>query len=848
MKRVIGLAALLFLSAAPSIAQQGPEKYEGRRLAEALRALQAGGLRIVFSSATVTPDMRVAAEPRSKAARQILDELLKPHGLQAEEGPGAVIQIIRAKPVAAVRPRNLRAENRIGGTVLIRGQVADAITGALLPGVLVQVIGTWQAARTGEEGRFQFTDLQAGVHTLDVSMAGYTPAKLTVQIARGRTLDVDVNLVQGSGAYSERITVTTSRLDRQDAGVSSETSVGISELENLRGVIADDPMRAVQTLPRAATGDDFRSEFSVRGSPYRHIGVVIDGVETPWLQHAIYGGSDTGSISMLTSDLLQRATLQAGAYPRRYGDRLGAQLDMESRQGSRAATHLRGAISATNAAFVGEGPMGKPEQGSWLFSLRKSYLDWPIRQLGESNLTAFAFTDAQAKLAYDVRPSQQVSFSFIGGRSTVDERGDQGPNEFAHGTNRAGVFNLGWRSTFGSSLVLKQRAYWVAHEFLNESQTGQENGRGTDRELSYGLDAARPMFGGLLEAGGQIQRMHGSRRFPRPGGPTWSGLPQPQSPGEFEGSSWQRSGYVHFEWAATPRLTVAPGLRVSDSTLVNRRTVTRWILGEWSVAPAWKLNASAGVSHQFPEFAHVLGGAGTPGLRPERAAHFDIGIEQRLAKTVRWQATFFNRQEREILREPDMNPRLVGGLVSEPPGPERPVRYENALSGSSRGLELLLERRNAAGLSGWVAYSYGKTRYTDPLRNETFWADFDQRHAINASGVYRLSDATSFAVKFRAGTNFPIPGYLAARDGGLFVGTHRNEVRLPNYARLDLRANRAFNYDTRRLTLFVELLNVLDRTNLGLADGFIRYETGEAAGFTEPLIPRFLSAGIVIEF
>jgi hypothetical protein len=43
-------------------------------------------------------------------------------------------------------------------------------------------------------------------------------------------------------------------------------------------------------------------------------------------------------------------------------------------------------------------------------------------------------------------------------------------------------------------------------------------------------------------------------------------------------------------------------------------------------------------------------------------------------------------------------------------------------------------------------------------------------------------------------------------------------------------------------------MNVLNRTHRGLADGFIRTGTGEAAGFTEPLIPRFPSAGILIEF
>ena len=837
----LALVALLFFGAAASAADHESEKYEGRRLAEALRALQGRGLRIVFSSATVTPEMRVAVEPRAKAARQIIDELLEPHDLKAEEGPGGVIQVVRAKPAAAVHSRKPPIHTRTG---MIQGQVVDAATGSPLPGVLVQVMDAWQAARTDAEGRFQLPDVQAGVRTLEISMAGYALVRRTIHVAGGRTLDVEVYLAPASGSYSERVIVKASWLERQDPGVGSEVRLGSDELHNLRGVLANDPMRAVHAMPRVATGDDFRSEFSVRGSPYRHVDVVVDGVATPWLQHAVYGDRDTGSVSMLTGDTLEQATLRAGAYPRRYGDRLGAQLDLTLRQGSRAARQLHGAVSGTNGSVVAEGPIGRSERGSWIFALRRSYLDWPIRQLGESSLTAFEFADAQAKLVYDVRPSQQVRFTFLGGRSRVDERGDRAPQELAENTNRAAVFSLGWLSTFGSRLVLSQQAHLVAHEFVNKNQAGRDTDRGTDGEFSYRVDVAGAMLGGLLEAGGQAQRMRGSRYVSR-GEPISGGLPQFPSIDAFDGKSWLLSGYVHFNWNVTPRLTVAPGMRVADSTLVRQRTVTRWILGEWSAGSGWTLNASAGVSHQFPEFEQVLGSAGAQGLRPERARHIDIGIEQRLAKSVRWQATFFNRKEREILREPDISPRLLGDVITGAPDP---ARYENALSGWSRGLELLLERRSATGISGWAAYSYGKTRYTDTARSETFWGDFDQRHAINVFGVHRLSDRTSVAVKFRGGTNFPIPGYLAERDGGLFVGHQRNEVRLPNYARLDVRASRSFNYAAGRLTLFVEILNVLNRTNRGLADGFIRPGTGEAAGFTEPLIPRFPSAGILIEF
>jgi hypothetical protein len=80
-------------------------------------------------------------------------------------------------------------------------------------------------------------------------------------------------------------------------------------------VAADDPMRAIQALPGVATGDDFQAEFSVRGSAFRHVGVVIDGTPAPLLLHAVRAAGDSGSIAMINSDVLQRAALFAGPHP-----------------------------------------------------------------------------------------------------------------------------------------------------------------------------------------------------------------------------------------------------------------------------------------------------------------------------------------------------------------------------------------------------------------------------------------------------------------------------------------------------------------------------------------------------
>ena len=685
--------------------------------------------------------------------------------------------------------------------------------------------------------------MESAADTLRVSRDGYALETRAIGAPTGKTVTLTVGLARLHVTYRERLTVMPGRSVPWEPSAGRGLSLGRRDLREMQGVLTNDPLRAVQTLPGVAATDDFRAEFSVRGSPYRHLGVVIDGVATPWLRHTAPGRGEMGSLAMFGGDLLETATLHVGAHPQRHGNILGGHVGLTLREGSRDTTRVRGALGGTNAAITAEGPVGTSGRGSWLASVRQSYLDWPIKPGGEQSGTVFGFADGLAKLVYDVSPTQQLSVSVLGGRSAIDERDDRPPRELGDGTNRTEVVNVGWRSTLGADMLLSQRAYVVNHRFLNETQTGLAAGRGANRQLSYRADVFRTLSGGVLEAGGQVQRLRTSRQSLSP----FELDANRSSPaaGRLAGSSWLRSGYVNVAWAPAPRLTVSPGVRISDSTLVPRLAVSPWILSEWSLASAWTVKAGAGISHQFPEFEPARGESDFARLRPERATHVDLGIERRFGGSARWQATFFAREERDVLQEWNPYLRLVGGVLVDPGG--RRLRM-NALRGSARGVELLLERRSSTGLSGWVAYSFGKTHYTDATEGETFWGDFDQRHAITLSGIYRFTAKTLFAVNLRGGSNFPIPGYLVARDDGLFAAERRNETRLPAHVRLDVRVSRSFAYAGRRVSLFAEILNVLNRTNLGTAHGFVRPETGEAIGVTRALLPRLPSAGLVVEF
>jgi hypothetical protein len=131
----------------------------------------------------------------------------------------------------------------------------------------------------------------------------------------------------------------------------------------------------------------------------------------------------------------------------------------------------------------------------------------------------------------------------------------------------------------------------------------------------------------------------------------------------------------------------------------------------------------------------------------------------------------------------------------------------NSLNGRSHGIEFTLQRRSANRLSGWVSYAYGRSRFSDPDDQLSFWGNYDQRHTLNAYGSYRVTDTINLSGKYRFGTSFPLPGFYAyagnyADLNYLALTEQRNQTRLPNYSRLDLRFSKAIYRQRRKLTFY----------------------------------------------
>ena len=723
------------------------------------------------------------------------------------------------------------------GVTAMRGLVIDARTASPVRDARVVLVELGRSTQTGADGHFDFPNVPPGGYTVTVSRIGYIFVRRHVDLSADATLDLTIPLAEGTGTYQETVNVGPTNVSASEPGVGSQSEMGSAGLQDLRGVAADDPMRAMQALPGVATGDDFQAEFSVRGSEFRHVGVVIDDTATPLLLHTVRSINETGSIAMLNSDVLDRASLMAGPHPQRHGDWLGATLDFGLREGSRDRTQLRGAVSGTSASLVVEGPMGRAKRGSWLTSIRKSYIDWLIKKIDPSINGTLGFSDAQSKFVYDLTTRQQVQFILVAGDTGFEDVTASPANGLYNANSESVLGSAAWRYT-RSSLLLTQRVSFVGSRFKDLGVSSQELGRGYARSNVWRGDATWFLNKAWsVGVGAKSEWQHETvteRSF---------SLVSNQPKERFVASTANDTD-VASTWGEVARRTARSGLsagvRMTRDSLSGRTVASPWLLGERKLGPL-TLRASTGISHQFPEleFQRAL-----TGRLPERAEMFDVGMEEELPRGMRWQVTGFSREDSDVIRRIGEDRLVNGQRVAASVFPQ----FASTLSGPTRGMDLLFARRGRSGLTGWIAYTYSHTRYHDSATGESFDGDFDQRHTLNMFVQESLSYRMAVSAKLRVGSNFPLTGYFQGTLDALTLSAQRNNVRLPTYVRLDVRANRTFTFDRRRLTLFVELVNATSHDNLGQAPGFISGSALNALNYTHKLIPFIPSVGMLVEF
>ncbi|HYT03532.1 MAG TPA: carboxypeptidase regulatory-like domain-containing protein, partial [Gemmatimonadales bacterium] len=89
----------------------------------------------------------------------------------------------------------------------LSGRVADP-NGRAVPGAAVVVVELHRVALTGSDGRFHFSDIPAGIHTVTVRSLGFAPLARRVTVSGSTTLDLTL---ERTSVWVEPVTVTATR-------------------------------------------------------------------------------------------------------------------------------------------------------------------------------------------------------------------------------------------------------------------------------------------------------------------------------------------------------------------------------------------------------------------------------------------------------------------------------------------------------------------------------------------------------------------------------------------------------------------------------------------------------------
>ncbi len=802
------------------------QTYAGLTLEEALLALSEQGLELIFTERLVRPDMEIEHEPVGADGREVLIQLLRPHGLTIREGVGGVLVVVPAElEVSAVR-----------GTV--REWQSDRALGK----VEVRIAGTDHQAVTSADGAFRIDGVAAGSHFLQANRAGFMVLQAEILVRAGEATDVILELrpmpltveeidvhANRAGLLGEKI--STLRLDRQEL-------LGLPRL-------GEDVLRPVTMLPGTA-GNDVSARFHVRGGRADEVMIRLDGFEILEPYHLQDFNSALGIVS---PDVVGEAELLTGAFPVQYGDRMSGVLDLSSREPSwQRRTELGLSILFAEASSSGT---LSDDRGHWLAALRTGSLE-PVAKLAKEEENP-GFSDVFGKIARTLGPGRSLRGNFLMSEDRLDfteilDEAEPDEEDLQRVRFRTTYVNgYGWishQAVFGRDLYVESKASLSRVERDRQGNELTETGSfmlADERRLEAGAAAqdfsARITSRHELKWGFEARALDvdfdylNERDLTDPLAVIGHRPPEDTIRFDQRFRGQQYAAYLSDRVRPTPRLTVELGLRYDKNTVLDDSDVSPRLSLDVQLRPRSRLTLAWGLFHQSQRLYELQIEDGETRFFPsEKSEHRILGFKHT-----------FGDPKGTKRRPPALRIELYEHRISDP----RP-RFENLYdplslapevepdrvkvapeSSRARGLEIFVT--GGSRRFDWFA-SYANSRIEDRIAGSSVDRGIDQPHALKLGIAFRIASP-------RRGANGPQQwdlsltqeihtGWPTTQLDGVQVAGEDDEVeilpllgplygdRLPTYHRLDLRASRRFPLRRGELEFFLDVQNVTNATNV----------------------------------
>jgi hypothetical protein len=831
----LALGVVIVAGAAAHGQEGGGARFEGHRLADALKVLEVRGLNLIYSSDAVRPEMRIRTEPRATSLRRILDELLAPHGLIARDGPGGSVLVVRDR---RARMRRVPAPEKPEATPL------DAADAAATNAVELTRFEETIVVADVDPGARSAGPLPLALRALDVRAftGGFENVFRTLQALPGvaGTEELGSRLSVRGGGPDQNLTIMDGieihnpyrlHVPSEDLGMvglaSSFNPETISSFELFPGafdVRHGDRLSSVLVVSNRQ-GSDAEAIQGFGLLSFIDANVILEGrlpgrASGSWLLTARRTHVDDFAEPLIGVELPSFADVQARVS---WGPRPGQRVTLTGLAG-------RERTSPTDDAASDERHSTRTDNDLLALTFESS-----LGRAGSSRTIGSFSQFDDALNAYE--------------RSLDNSRGANTPESIANG----GMFEY----HLARAVAVRDLAVRQEFTFTPSGQHWFDLGIETHR-----LDTR------------WAWTISGDRSQHQPNGSSirlGSGLP-----GALDSrvNSSRFGAWVQDRLQVSTGFVLQPGFRVDRSSLTGTGTVSPRVSAALNLGQAMRIDAAVRLHSQSPGYEKLfqsdyfidLSDSAASSLEAERALHAVAGFQRTFggfsARVDAYYKRFTDLIVGRLETDEQRQARFAGYDVPAVLRSSVPARAEittapiNAGTGRAYGADIHVAqagRGAAAPITGWASYSFGRATRTAYGVTRPF--DYDRRHALSIAAILRIGSRVDLSASGRWATGFPRTPVRGVRlalvadahdadgDGNreervpqrdasgvpLFqpdLGdlANVNTARLPHFSRVDTRLTWRPGWGGERWTLYADFLNVLNAKNLIQIDSALVFD------------------------
>jgi len=726
----------------------------------------------------------------------------------------------------------------------IKGRVYNELTNEPIPFAKCIVLDTEKGAVTDLNGEFTISGISPGFYSLEVSYIGFNKRLIQeLNVSNVKPIVLEVSLQE----FSDSLDVIEVRANPYRENSESPISlINISAEEVLRNPGGNrDISRVLQSFPGVGATVAFRNDILVRGGSPSENRFFLDGIEVPNINHFATQGASGGPVGLINVNFIREVEFYSSAFPSDNGNSLSSVIRFNQKEGSFEQFSGTLTLGFSDLGVTLEGPFGKNKKSSYLFSARRSYLQFLFKALALPFLPAY--NDFQYKHTYKVNDKNKL---LIVGLGAID---DFSLNESVNDGLEDPLQIERNKFILGNLPVSTQWNYTIGAKWTRYAKNGFQNfivsrnmlnNRSFKYQDNVELEANKLLDFVSREMENKFRYEHSLKKYGfnfkygagfETGRYTINSFNKLAINGIVQTIAFNSDidilKYAAFFQTSKAllknRLTISLGLRTdannySDNMNNFLEQLSPRLSASYSLTEKWKINANIGRYFQLPAYT-VMGYRDSEGnlvnknngITYIQADHIVAGLEYRPStfSKITLEGFYKKYSNYPFLINKGISLANLGadfGIVGNEPA-------NSQSKGRTYGVEFFAQQKLRKNFFGLISYTFVVSEFTDAT-GEFVSSAWDVRNIASVSAGRKFKKDWQVGVKFRysGGTPFtPVNTQLSSQidvwnvtQQGILDYTQLNSQRLgPNHG-IDIRIDKKWYFKKTTLNAYIDIQNL----------------------------------------